>query len=42
MSIYKNTNGAWVISELVGGYLVTKHYYFYSKREAVALFKQKK
>jgi hypothetical protein len=40
MTITKNTNGSWVVSDIIGGYLVTKQYYFYTKKEAIALFKQ--
>ena len=35
----KNYEGAWVISDIVGGYLVTRRYYYYSKREALAMFR---
>ena len=40
MTIEKNSEGAWVISETVRGYLVTQRYYFYTKREAVRLFRE--
>ena len=40
MTIEKNYEGAWVVSDIVGGYLVTRRYYFYTKREAVRLFRQ--
>jgi uncharacterized protein (DUF39 family) len=40
VSIEKNYSGAYVISDVVNGYLVTKQYYGYTKREAVALFKK--
>jgi hypothetical protein len=36
----KNYEGAWVVSDIVGGYLVTRRYYYYSKREALAMFKR--
>ena len=36
----KNYEGAWVVSDIVGGYWVTRRYYFYTKREAVRLFRQ--
>lgn len=43
-SIDKNREGAWRISAFVGEgideYLLTKTYYFYTKREAMRLFKQ--
>lgn len=40
MTIEKNSEGAWVISDLVGGYFVTQRYYFYTKREAIKLFRE--
>ena len=36
----ENINGMWVISALIGGYLKTEKYIFYSKREAIKLFKK--
>jgi hypothetical protein len=40
MTIEKNHAGAWVISDTdKAGYQVTQSYYYYTKREAVALFK---
>jgi len=38
LTIDKNSEGAWLISALVGGYLITRRYYFHTKREAVDLF----
>jgi hypothetical protein len=40
MSIDKNSEGAWRISDVVDGYLVTRRYYGYTKREAIKLFKE--
>lgn len=41
MTIEKNREGAWVIYALGrDGYLVTRSYYGYSKREAVRLFRE--
>lgn len=41
MTIEKNREGAWVIYALGGdGYLVTRSYYGYTKRESVRLFRQ--
>jgi hypothetical protein len=40
VSIDKNSEGAWRISDIVDGYLVTRRYYGYTKREAVRLFKE--
>lgn len=34
----KNTHGAWVLSAIVGGHLMTRQFYFYTKREAARLF----
>jgi hypothetical protein len=39
MLVEKNYEGAWIISDIVGGYLVTRRYYYYSKREALAMFR---
>ena len=39
MSVNRNHAGAWVISAIVAGYLVTRQYYFYTKREAIRQFK---
>ena len=39
MTIDKSYSGAWVISDIVRGYLVTRQYYFYTKREAIRQFK---
>jgi hypothetical protein len=38
ISINKNTEGAYVISAIVGGYLMTRVFYYYTKREAARLF----
>jgi len=40
MTIDKNAEGAWRISDIIGGYLVTRRYYGYTKREAIKLFKE--
>jgi len=40
MIVEKNREGAWVVSDIVGGYWVTRRYYYYTKREAVRLFRQ--
>jgi hypothetical protein len=34
----KNHTGGLVITALVKGYLVTRHYYYYTKKEAARLF----
>jgi hypothetical protein len=36
----KNYEGAWVVSDIVGGYWVTRRYYYYTKREALAMFRR--
>ena len=33
-------SGAWVISDTIEGEAVTQTYFFYTKREAIRLFKQ--
>lgn len=38
--IERNSEGAWVVSDTIGGYWVTRRYYYYTKREALRLFKQ--
>ena len=41
MTIEKNREGAWVIYALGReGYLITRSYYGYTKRESVRLFRQ--
>lgn len=40
MTVEKNIHGAWVISDIVDGYLVTRMYYYCTKREAKRLFKE--
>ena len=42
MIIEKNMEGAWLVSETIDGYLETKAYYFYTKKQAVKLFKKYK
>jgi len=39
MTIRLLHNGAWRISNIIRGYLVTKTYYGYTKWEAIRLFK---
>ena len=38
LTIDRTSDGAWRISAIVGGYLVTRRYHFYTRRESVALF----
>ena len=42
MIIDKNNEGAWRISETINGYLETQVYYFYTKQQAIELFKEYK
>lgn len=39
MTIEKTFQGAWKISDIIGGYLVTRQYFDYTKKEAIAEFK---
>jgi hypothetical protein len=39
MTIEKNKEGAWVVSDIVGGYWVSRRYYYYTKRQALAMFR---
>jgi len=40
MTIEKTVEGAYRITAIIGGYLVTRRYYGYTKKEAVKLFKE--
>ena len=42
MIIDKNNEGAWKISETINGYLKTQVYYFYTKKDAIKLFRKYK
>ena len=42
MIIERQSNGSLLISDIVDGYLLKQVYYFYSKREAIKLFKNLK
>lgn len=39
MTIEKTFQGAWRISKIIDGYLVSKQYFGYTKKEAIAEFK---
>lgn len=39
-TVTKLHNGALEVSDIIGGYLVRRTYYGYTKREAIAQFKQ--
>lgn len=40
MTVTKNHEGALVVSALAHGYLITRTYYGYTRKEALALFKR--
>lgn len=40
MIVDKNNEGAWRISDTINGYLETQVYYFYTKKEAIKLFRK--
>ena len=42
MLVERQGNGSLLISDIVDGYLLKQVYYFYSKREAIKLFKNLK
>ena len=42
MIIDKNNEGAWRISDTINGCLKTKVYYFYTKQQAIKLFRKYK
>ena len=39
MAIDKDKEGAWRISDIINDQLITKVYYYYTKKEAIRLFK---
>ena len=42
MIIERQGNGSLLISDIVDGYLLKQVYYFYSKKEAIKLFREYK
>ena len=42
MIVERQGNGSLLISDIVDGYLLKQVYYFYSKKEAIKLFKNLK
>ena len=42
MTIERNHDGGYVISDIVNGYLVTKRYYGYTKKQAMKMFREAK
>lgn len=39
MTVQCTINGVWIISDIIDGYLVSRSYYFMTRREAVKAFK---
>jgi len=39
MNIDKNNEGAWRISDIINDQLITRVYYYYTKKESIQLFK---
>jgi len=40
MIITKQLNGSYLITDIVKGYWIKQVYYFYTKKEAIKLFRQ--
>jgi hypothetical protein len=40
MTIEKGKQGQWIITAIINGYLVSKQFFGYSKKDAIALFKK--
>lgn len=40
MTIEKINNGVYKITDIVNGYLVTKKYFYYTKKECIKMFNQ--
>lgn len=40
MTVSKTANGYWVISDIVGDYFKQRTYVYYTKAEAIALFRE--
>lgn len=40
MTIERTFQGAWRVSAMIDGYLVSRQYFGYTKREAVAAFRE--
>jgi len=40
ITVERTHNGFWVISAIVGDYLETRRYMDYTKKEAIAMFKE--
>ena len=39
MTIEKTFQGAWRVSDIIDGYLITRQYFFCTKKEAIEQFK---
>ena len=39
MTIEKTFQGAWKVSAIINGYLITRQYFGYTKKQAIVLFK---
>jgi hypothetical protein len=39
MTVSKLHNGAWQISDIIDTYLVTRTYFYYTKRQSIAKFR---
>jgi len=40
MTATRNMHGAWVVSGIVAGYLVTRRYYGFTKAQAVSMWRK--
>jgi hypothetical protein len=40
MTIAKNSAGAWIITDIIAGYLCKGQYYFCTKKEALQMFRE--
>ena len=40
MTVERTVQGAWRVSQIVDGYLLTRQFFGYTKKEAMQLFKQ--
>jgi hypothetical protein len=40
MSATRNHNGSWTVSDIIDGYLVSRTYYSYTKRQALRAFRE--
>ncbi len=40
LTVDRTSEGAWRVSAIVGGYLITRRYIGYTRREAVAMFRR--